>query len=47
MARFAGSSFGGVTVMPKLSKTNYEKWCLQAKALMGAQGVIPRKFGTN
>ena len=25
--------------MPKLTKTNYEKWSLQAKALMGAQDV--------
>ena len=35
---YTGESFGGMA-MPKLTKANYEKWSLQAKALMGAQDV--------
>ena len=34
-----GGFFGGAVVMPKLTKTNYERWSVQMKALMCAQGA--------
>ena len=34
-----GGFFGGAVVIPKLTKTNYERWSVQMKALMCAQGA--------
>ena len=34
---FLGGAFGGAVSMPKLTKTNFENWSLQMKALLGAQ----------
>ena len=34
-----GGFLGGAVVIPKLTKTNYERWSVQMKALMCAQGA--------
>ena len=36
---FLAGAFGGAVSMPKLTKTNFENWSLQMKALLGAQDL--------